>query len=545
MSTRPPILLLAFAAAALLCACGGGGGGVVIGPLVGTCGGAYGACGGGGGALITVAGTIRYERLVYGPGGLGPATELKPARFVDVEVRSAGGDTCYGRGRTDADGDYALLVTPPDGSQIEVAVHSRTTSDPTRQITVHEGYPPGVDIHSLNNVFCAASAAFAAATGTHDLTVPYASGPSNRPSIGFGVLDVLVTCWDRAVAALGAPLPALQAYTQLGNNAGLYNPSYYNGSTSTIALLGGAAGLPDNSDTDYFDNAVIAHEFVHFLDDKIGFNWSRGGAHHGELLEPNFAWSEGSATGFGQLLLQSIWYTDSYKTTGAALFTINVENVTQFDNNGLGDEFSMAEILWDLGDDTTTVGDADGDGVNVALADLIAALASFDPDTDGPYIGLFLARVVALSPSVTSGAMSAFLAGAGGSENQQISFPPAGTDVFPNVIALGGMDTGTLDSTVGNPCRGLAASAWYHLTVPPGTNVTIDLTITPIAGSGDNLDLFLYRNSTVSFFPLASSANTGAAAEQISLQLGGGTYVIRVEASCTTGNRASYTLSVN
>ncbi len=552
-TARLPALLLLLALAWTAPACGSGGdGGPPPGPAVTSCGGAFGPCGGGTGPAITIQGRIRYERLVATASGLGPATALRPARRVDVEVRSAGGDTCFGRASTDGNGDYILVVTPDAGTQLEVAVFSRTTASAQHDLTVHRADPPVFNSHSQNDVFCRASMPFAAASRTIDLTVPYGTDPVDRPSIGFGVLDTLVGQVDGAQAALGRLLPALHAYTRLGNNAALFNTSYYNHGVRSMAVLGGAAGLVDSTDTDYFDESIIAHEFHHFLDRSVSHSWSRGGAHSGQDLEPGFSWSEGAATGFAQLLLGRREYWDTSGTNagfpGAMLFSMDVENATLFDGNGLGDEFTMAEILWDLADDGTPAGDADADGENVPLADLYAAIDSFDPAVDGPYIGLFLQRLVGLSAAIDSGGMSDFLDGTTGPEDQQISFPPSGGDVFPTVLAVGGMHAGSVTSiptgpSSPNPCRQRASSHWYHLTVPVATTVTIELQITPIGGSGNDLDLYLHANQDA-FLPLAQSTN-GGATETIIYNLAAGTYLIRVEADCTANNAANYTLSVN
>ncbi|MDA1195580.1 MAG: hypothetical protein O2894_10405, partial [Planctomycetota bacterium] len=522
------------------------------GPTTTACGGAFGACGGGSGPVITIQGRIRFDRLVYTTSGLGPATETRPARYIDVEIRSAGGATCYGRTSTDANGDYAILVTPDAGTQIEVAVFSRTSADPTHDLTVHEADPPNFNVHSQNNVYCRASAPFVAASSVRDLTVPYGNDPTSRPAIGFGLLDVLAGLVDGVQQATAVTLPTLHAYTRLGNNASIFNTSYYSHGARSIAILGGAAGLPDTSDTDYFDDGVIAHEFHHFIDRSLSHSWSRGGPHGGQDLEPAFAWSEGLATGFGQLMLGSRFYIDTANTNsafpGSLLFLMNVENATLLDGNGIGDEFSMAEILWDLGDDSTPTGDLDADGVNVPLADLYAALSSFSPAVDGPYVGLFLQRLVAASAAIDTPGMASFLDGTTGPENQQISFPPAGGDVFPTVITLGGMDASSVSSIptgpgAANPCRQRPTSHWYHLTLGVASNVTIQLQITPTPGSGDNLDLFLMSNQDT-FTPIAQSTQ-GGATETIATFLQAGTYVILVQASCQSNNAATYTLTVN
>ena len=131
-----------------LAGCGGGGGGggtTPPPPLPG--------CANGTGTPITVSGDVRYQRLVLSSGGVGPGTQLKAARFVDVEVFNAAGTVCYGRTSTDAAGSYALTVAPPDGSTIQVRAYSRTSEDPTRDYTVHEADPPFSDTHDGNNAF--------------------------------------------------------------------------------------------------------------------------------------------------------------------------------------------------------------------------------------------------------------------------------------------------------------------------------------------------------------------------------------------------------
>ncbi len=551
---RPLLLLVTLLALAAACAaCGsGGGGGPAPGPSTTTCGGAFGACGGGSGPVITIQGRILYERLLYTLAGLGPGTETRPARYIDVEIRSAGGATCYGRTSTDANGDYAILVTPDAGSQIEVAVFSRTSADATHDLTVHEANPPTFNVHSQNDVYCRATAGFTAGSSTRNLTVPYGSDPVSRPSIGFGALDVLAGQVDGVMAAIGGTLPALHAYTRIGNNASIFNTSFYSHTARSIALLGGAAGMPDTSDTDYFDDGVIAHEFHHFANKVLSHSWSRGLSHGGQDLEPNFSWSEGLATGFGMLMLGSSSYIDTANTNsgigGSVLFSMDVENATLLDGNGIGDEFTMAEILWDLGDGSTPTGDTDTDGVEVPHADLYAALMSIDVNLDGPYVGLFLERLVAGSAAIDTAGMASFLDGTTGPEDQQISFPPAGGDVFPTPIAVGGMDTGTVSSIptgpgAPNPCRQRVASHWYHLTLAAPATVNIQLAVTPIGGSGDDLNLYLHRNDDA-FTPIAQSTG-GGATETVNISLAAGTYIVRVEAACSTNNNANYTLTVN
>jgi hypothetical protein len=534
--------------AAALPACGGGGGG-------GGLGGGPGGCSAGGGPPIQVSGTILYQRLQSTAIGIGPLLETRPARFVDVEVRAEGGGTCYGVTHADALGDYSLLVMPPTGTSIEVRVWSRTADDPSREITTHDADPPVFNSHSSANVFSHASTPFpASGPMIVDLTVPYNPGSSSsRPSIGFGVLDTLVTCWDALATAGGLTPTPLHAYTRLGNNAALQSTSFYRPSAFAMGILGGAAGNLDNSDTDYFDETVLAHEFCHHMERTISLSQTRGGAHSGAPLEPNFAWSEGQASGFGCLFVQNSVYKDSFTTNSSSpAFTFNVENVIGTDPAGIGGELTVAEILWDLGDGGAGPANADSDTLAVPIADLVAAVMTFVPTQDSAYVGTFLDRLVALSAAVDSAQMAAFLAGP--PENQGISYPLAGTDVWPTAIQVGDVAFGQVDSlpamppnpSVKDPCRGITSSAWYVLVLAVPDTITIDLTISPIAGSGNNLDLFLTTNPDP-HNPIAASAQFNENDESIGpISLSAGTYLIRVEANCSgAGNRANFTLQVN
>lgn len=536
------------AASLLLGACGGGGGGAGSAPPIGS------GCTTAGGPPIQVSGTINFERLALTAVGLGPGLQTRPARFIDVEVRAQGQATCFGITSTDASGFYSLTVMPPESTTLEVIAYAKTGQDALRNITAHEADPPVSNSHTDANVFSYVGGTHVATgNGVVSFTVPYNGASStDRPSIGFGALDLLVTCWDGVRAATGAALPALHVYTRLGNNAALGSTSFYRPGAWAIALLGGAAGNPDNSDTDYFDDAVVAHEFCHYAEDAISFSQTRGGSHSGAPIEPNFAWSEGHATGFGCLLLRNPLYLDTFTTNSSSpSFGFNCENVLSPDPPGIGGELTVAEIIWDLGDGGAGPADSDSDSIALPPSELYGALTTFDPNTDGVYLGLFLDRLVGLSATLTTGALAAFLAGP--PENQGVSYPLAGADIWPTVIGVGDTALGLVDSrpavppnlSVKDPCRGITSSAWYHLVLTQSRTLRVNLDIQPISGSGDNLDLFLTSNTEV-FFPILSSTQSGATDESVGpITLPAGTYFIRVEANCGgSGNRANYSLTV-
>jgi hypothetical protein len=427
---------------------------------------------------------------------------------------------------------------PPDGSDLEVAVFSRTDEDPLRHVTVHDDLDSGTGAHTNADCFSRVSPSFPkAAAATVDLTVPYKpAGETKRPSIGFGILDVLVTMSEAIRVSTGTIPPLLHAYTTLGNN-GAVGTTFYDTGSGAITVLGGAAGNLDTTDTDYFDDPVLAHEFGHFVEFALAHSLNRGGSHSGEDLEPNFAWSEGQATGFGCAARADPVYIDSIGTWGNSAGSFDVENVPN-GVRGIGSEQSVEEILWDLADGTGGVPDTDGDVAAVPLGTLYGALFSLSPSADAPYLGLFLERLVAAG--VDSGTVGTLL---GAPEDQQVSWPLAGTDLWPIALSIPGAANGLADSTIANPCRGRLASVWYRLDLGVITTIDLALDVQPIVGFGANLDLFLLDNAGVT---LRVSQNSGSADESISnVTLAAGRYLVRVEANCSVGNKANFALTVN
>lgn len=526
------LLLALLVLSPLGCGSGGGGGTTAPKPLD--------DCIEGNGPEVVVTGSVTYQRLVLSPGGLGPALELRPARFVDVQVRIAGGGTCFGTGSTDASGAFAVPARPPPGSTLEVWAFSRTNQDPLRRVTVHDALPPSTNAHTDGDVFTWTSGSFPAGSAAPvGLEIPYdRTSTTARPSMGFGTLDVLLTCSESIRVATGSAPPLCHAYTRLGNN-GATGTSFYSHGARALTLLGGASGNLDGSDTDYFDDGVIAHEYHHFIEYHLSHTLTRGGSHAGEALEPNFSWSEGQATGFGCLHRRDPAYIDTYGTSGAGVFISQSAEDWSQSVRGIGGEETVAELVWDLGDGGSGPTDTDGDVASLPLGALLSAYFDFDTASDAPYVGLLLDRLQAAG-SISTVDLATLLATP---ENQQITYPLVGDDVWPLPLTVPGLRVGTCDSTTGNRCRGLDASRWFGFTLASTQTLTFDLQVHDVAGSGNDLNLYLLRASGTQ---LGSSFNGSGFDEQIGpLALEAGTYLVRVEANCLgAGNAAGFTLTV-
>ena len=215
---------------------------------------------------------------------------------------------------------------------------------------------------------------------------------------------------------------------------------------------------------------------------------------------------------------------------------------------GIGGELTVAELIWDLGDGGSGPADMDGDVAAVPFSELYGAFTDYNRCTDAPYIVDFIDRLVNDYPSLSEADASTLMVSP---ENQGISYPPTGSDVWPGTIGFGESRTGSLDAvSIGDectksPCRGLESTAWYQLTVPTARSVTIRLRVTAAGTSNSDLDLFLTLNQAVNTV-LASSTNPGTNDESITRDLEAGTYMIRVEANCGgAGNDGMYELTVD
>jgi hypothetical protein len=212
-----------------------------------------------------------------------------------------------------------------------VHVLASTTSDlPSRPVKC---------VKNNNAVHGLAGASFASAVGVTQnlLAKESASGLGQA----FNVFDQMVTGIDTVRLRMGATtLSPIVTHWQLNST----NGTFYNGS---INLLGGP------SDDDGYDDAVILHEFGHYVEAVYGKSSSPGGGHGGERVDPRLGWSEGFSTYFSSAARGNAFYMDSNSGGG---FGDDLEH-TVFPDQSLSEpmtqtmsEETVAEVLWDIGD---------------------------------------------------------------------------------------------------------------------------------------------------------------------------------------------------
>jgi len=333
-------------------------------------------------ASVAVTGRITFERVPFLPapqeeGGLNyPGTFEAPAREVEVELLQASNQAVLATVTTDTNGNYALAAPLSTDVIVRAKALSRVAATAAR--------PAAWDLRVLNNtngnaLYVLDSSVFntGAADVTRNLraTTGWGGGFSGtytgvRAAAPFAVLDTLYAAVQFVIAFGDASVSfgALNAYWSSENRpsdvwdptAGniettQYRPTSSQGDGAGIYVLGAA-----NTDTDEFDQHIVAHEFQHFLEDAVSRADSIGGVHAvDERLDMRLAFSEGFANAFSAMALDDPLYRDSYGTAQGSDFNFDIERDT-FSTPGWYSEASIHRIVWDLFDATNDAADSDG-----------------------------------------------------------------------------------------------------------------------------------------------------------------------------------------
>jgi hypothetical protein len=102
-------------------------------------------------------------------------------------------------------------------------------------------------------------------------------------------------------------------------------------------------------DTDEYDDHVIAHEFGHFLEDRLYRSDSIGGSHSSaQSLVPTVAFGEGYGNAFSGMTFNDPVYVDTSGGRQGSGFTIPVAGVPHGDDRGVYSETSVQYFLWSL-----------------------------------------------------------------------------------------------------------------------------------------------------------------------------------------------------
>ncbi len=335
--------------------------------LLGCSGGGGSGGDGGGTPSVTISGRITYDRVPLSTSGRGldyEATVALPVRAVNVDLVRASDQAVLASTTTDANGAYS--VSAP--ANTNVFVRARAVSQSTGAVSE----PVSWDLRILNNangnalyVLDGSARSTGATAETRDLHA--SSGwtgsayTETRAAAPFAVLDTLYSAvrFVAAEADRSVDLAPLKVFWSPQNRpSDVWNPANGNIQTTlyrSAALDGFPAGIyvlgEANVDTDEYDGHVVAHEFLHFLEDAVSRTDTTGGSHSlNERLDMRLAFSEGFANAFGAMVMNDSLVRDAYGAMQAQDFRYDVEAPAHAEVAGWFNESSVHAVVWDLYD---------------------------------------------------------------------------------------------------------------------------------------------------------------------------------------------------
>jgi hypothetical protein len=258
---------------------------------------------------FTVSGSARYERYFPTAAGAvdyGSSATSLPIRRAIVQIMN--GTTSIASGLTDDNGLYSVSVTAATGTALTVRIQARST------VTSYavDGVGPNNcnggswDIRVVNNAtgdansqanvclrpqYTLDSSAFTAlSSGTHAMpqltaALSFSGGVyTERAGAPFALLDTAISAIETSCqgrAAIAFPTVYINwssSNTTAGGNKydGNIATSFFTTETSSKIANVYILGKTD-VDTDELDNHVVAHEFGHYLENKIYRSDSIGG----------------------------------------------------------------------------------------------------------------------------------------------------------------------------------------------------------------------------------------------------------------------------
>ena len=315
-----------------------------------------------------VTGNITFARVPFataaqdGNRGLWYATPIQqPARGVLVRALNAGTLAVLATGSTDNLGNYTLSVAANTTVTIEVVarmLRDASQALPRWDVRVQDG-TTGINPYTFTDPL-----SFNSSAGTaHNVAIPLginAAGVATgtRASAPFAILDTVYQGIQtvRGVAPT-TNFPAL--IVSWGSQA---NGTFFSsGNPQYIGLLSALA-----TDTDEFDQHVIAHEFGHFIENNFSRADNIGGPHGlGDKLDPRVAFGEGFGYAFAAIVLNDPVARDSANDNGdlwSGVFNVetNPSTTPVAGNSNYGcwcSESSVYSLLWDLYDNVADAND--------------------------------------------------------------------------------------------------------------------------------------------------------------------------------------------
>jgi len=436
-----------------------------------------------------VSGAIEFEKIPVASQGLDfNNPQYLPARRVLVRSYRASDDVPLGEDYTDEAGAYSVAAEA--GQQVYIKAFA-WVKDKDLSDNVIGGFaviPPGDGITvGEDTVYSAKGPLVDMPSDGSDVTGENyrIHDQPNRASGPFNIIDVIEQAYDmmRTVNP-DTPLNDLVVRWSRDYDDG----TYYDKDENAVYINGNR-----NADSDEFDDMIVAHEFAHFLENNLYRTDSIGGPHAlGEKLDVRVAWSEGYATAFAGMALNTPIYRDSGNVSGGLRVNIDIEDNSQLSSyEGYYNETSVFAILWDLYDDNVENWDRTL-AYNYPIFGNIWGDTEYKNDTDLIYLYPFIDKLI--DNQGNEPATSAILA----EENVPYPEPPENT-----IVDLGTPPTSVVDVSIDGGLGNDTADydPWDYNTYGANRffrfNTGVSRTVRIETTCDSDIDLYVYRKGTL------------------------------------------------
>ncbi len=321
-------------------------------------------CGGGGGGgsslpidapstgSVTISGTVTYDLVPANADHIGLDYDairkevVKGVRVdaIDIINKSLASTV------TDSSGHYTFSVPNNTKMKIRVSAKMLQTGTPGWDVKV-------IDNTNNNALYVMEGALSSSGISNSQRHLNASSGwdgtayTSTRTAAPFAVLDNVYKSMQIVLSAnTNTIFSPLQMNWSINNvpvsgdiSQGQIMTSHY--SNGDLFILGDA-----DTDTDEYDDHVIAHEWGHYYEDTFSRTDSIGGSHgQNDTLDIRVALGEGWGNAFSAMALNAPVYFDTLGLSQASGFNFNVESGSST-SKGWYSESSIQRILYDVYD---------------------------------------------------------------------------------------------------------------------------------------------------------------------------------------------------
>lgn len=475
---------------------------------------------------IMISGTITYDFVPANSNNIGldyANTRPEVVKNVIVELIDSS-DTTIASTSTDINGSYSFGdVTPSTSVKVRVLAKMFMSGTPSWDVKV-------VDNTNNNSLYVMEGSLLSSGTtsSTRDLHASSGWGGSSysstRTAAPFAMIDDV---YHSMQTVLGADAQAV--FAPLLVNWSIYNvplsgdetlgqitTSHY--TDGNLFILGDA-----DTDTDEYDDHVIAHEWGHYYEDKFSRMDSIGGSHgDGHILDIRVAFSEGWGNAFSGMALDDPVYFDTSGSNQSTGFKFDVETDTTPLSPGWYSESSIQRILYDLYDENSDSSDNLHFGFG-AIHQVFVGTVKVTPAFTSIFTFIDAlkdenpADVADIDTIVSNESIAPITDIYGtGRTNRSSAYPYHDLNVGANVS----VETSNADGSYNK----LSNHQYVKFTI--GSSGTYTIRVQQTNGTDSDPDFTLYRSSPFGF--VTSSAAEVAGIEQKDVSLTAGSYLLDI-----------------